>query len=193
MIIYELHIGTFRKNGETPGPGDLEGAIERLDHLKELGVDALEVMPLAEFPGGYSWGYNPSLIFPFESDHGSPRSFREFVQIAHESSIAVIVDVVYNHFGPGDLHLWQFDGWNETEKGGIYFYNDWRAETPWGRRDRTTDASPLVPLDTPQLHRPAGRPRASWSAKRGNSRRASPRFRLAGFGHPHGRARRDPS
>lgn len=79
MVIYELHIGTFGKKTVEPGPGNLEGAIERLEHLKELGVNAIEVMPVGEFPGGFSWGYNPSLIFAVESDYCTPRTFREFV------------------------------------------------------------------------------------------------------------------
>ncbi len=54
------------------------------------------------------------------------------MKAAHAHGIAVLVDVVYNHFGPGDLDLWQFDGWSENGMGGIYFYNDWRAKTPWG-------------------------------------------------------------
>jgi 1,4-alpha-glucan branching enzyme len=132
MVIYELHIGTFGKQGDEPGPGDLEGAIGRLTYLKELGINAVEVMPLAEFAGGYSWGYNPSHIFAVESDYGAPRTFREFVDESHRLEIAVIVDVVYNHFGPSDLNLWHFDGWSENDKGGIYFYNDWRSQTPWG-------------------------------------------------------------
>jgi len=132
MVIYELHIGTFGKQGAQSGPGNLEGAIDRLTYLKELGINAVEVMPLAEFAGGYSWGYNPSNIFAVESDYGTPRTFREFVDECHRLGLAVIMDVVYNHFGPSDLNLWQFDGWNENDKGGIYFYNDWRAQTPWG-------------------------------------------------------------
>jgi 1,4-alpha-glucan branching enzyme len=132
MVIYELHIGTFGKKTREPGPGNLEGAIERLGHLKDLGVNALEIMPINEFAGGFSWGYNPSLIFAVETDYGSPRTFKELVDEAHKLGIAVIVDVVYNHLGPDDLDLWQFDGWHENGKGGIYFYNDWRAETPWG-------------------------------------------------------------
>jgi len=132
MVIYELHIGTFGKQDAESGPGDLEGAIDRITHLKELGINAVEVMPLAEFAGGYSWGYNPSHIFAVESDYGTPRTFREFVDECHRLGIAVIVDVVYNHLGPTDLNLWQFDGWSENDKGGIYFYNDWRAQTPWG-------------------------------------------------------------
>jgi len=132
LVIYELHIGTFGKKGEEHGPGDLAGAIERLDHLQELGVNAIEVMPVAEFPGVSSWGYNPSHIFAIESDYGSPRSFRDFVRRAHDLGMAVLVDVVYNHLGPSDLDVWRFDGWHENEGGGIYFYNDVRATTPWG-------------------------------------------------------------
>lgn len=132
MVIYELHIGTFGKQGAEPRPSDLEAAIDRLAYLKELGITAVEVMPLAEFAGGYSWGYNPSNIFAIESDYGAPRTFKEFVDEAHRLGIAVIVDVVYNHFGPDDLDLWQFDGWSENDRGGIYFYNDLRASTPWG-------------------------------------------------------------
>jgi len=132
MVIYELHIGTFGKSRKDDAPRTIQGAIERLSYLKELGINAVEVMPVAEFPGGYSWGYNPAHIFAVESDYGEPHVFREFVRQAHRLGIAVIVDVVYNHLGPDDLDLWQFDGWHENEKGGIYFYNDWRAETPWG-------------------------------------------------------------
>jgi 1,4-alpha-glucan branching enzyme len=136
MVIYELHIGTFGKNddgsGDEEGPGTLRNAIDRLSYLKELGINAVEIMPLAEFSGGYSWGYNPSQIFAVESDYGLPRTFHEFVREAHRLEIAVILDVVYNHLGPDDLDLWQFDGWSENNLGGIYFYNDWRAKTPWG-------------------------------------------------------------
>ncbi len=132
MVIYELHIGTFGKQGGEPGPSDIDGAIERLAYLKELGINAVEIMPLAEFAGGYSWGYNPAHIFAIESDYGSLHTFKEFVTEAHRLGIAVIVDVVYNHFGPSDLDLWQFDGWSENDQGGIYFYNDWRSTTPWG-------------------------------------------------------------
>ena len=132
LIIYELHIGTFGKEEGMEGPGTLEGAIRHLPYLRDLGINAVEIMPLAEFAGGYSWGYNPAHIFAVESDYGRPRVFRRFVEEAHKLGIAVILDVVYNHLGPGDLDLWQFDGWSENDMGGIYFYNDWRAKTPWG-------------------------------------------------------------
>ncbi len=65
-------------------------------------------MPIMEFPGDFSWGYNPSCPFAVESIYGGPDGFKRFVKAAHEHGIAVIVDVVYNHFGPSDLDLWQF-------------------------------------------------------------------------------------
>jgi 1,4-alpha-glucan branching enzyme len=132
LVIYELHIGTFGKVEGQPGPGTLQGASRRLAYLRDLGINAVELMPLAEFAGGYSWGYNPSHIFAIESEYGTPEDLKAFVDEAHQHGIAVIKDVVYNHFGPSDLHLWQFDGWSENDQGGIYFYNDWRAVTPWG-------------------------------------------------------------
>jgi 1,4-alpha-glucan branching enzyme len=131
LVIYELHIGTFNVK-EQGHPGTFRDVIERLGYLQSLGINCIEVMPATEFPGAYSWGYNPSNPFALESDYGGAEAFRELVKAAHQHGIAVILDVVYNHFGPGDLDLWQFDGWNENDGGGIYFYNDWRAETPWG-------------------------------------------------------------
>ncbi|MGA9537606.1 MAG: alpha-amylase family glycosyl hydrolase, partial [Desulfobacterales bacterium] len=131
LIIYEMHIGTFNvKEGGLPGT--LDSAIEKLPYLKELGINAIEVMPIMEFSGDFSWGYNPSHPFAIESIYGGPDAFKRFVKAAHEHGIAIIVDVVYNHFGPSDLDLWQFDGWSENEKGGIYFYEDRRSGTPWG-------------------------------------------------------------
>lgn len=131
LIIYELHIGTFNAK-EAGHPGTFRDVIERLGYLQSLGINCIEVMPATEFPGAYSWGYNPSNPFALESEYGGAEAFRELVKAAHQHGIAVILDVVYNHFGPGDLDLWQFDGWQENDGGGIYFYNDWRAETPWG-------------------------------------------------------------
>jgi 1,4-alpha-glucan branching enzyme len=131
MVIYEMHIGTFNDQPGGP-PGNLSSAIEKLPYLEDLGINAIEVMPPMEFAWGFSWGYNPALIFAIESDYGGPRAFKEFIKAAHAHGIAVIFDVVYNHFGPSDLDIWQFDGWSENDKGGIYFYNDWRSQTPWG-------------------------------------------------------------
>ena len=130
IVIYEMHIGTFGARNGTPG--DFDRAIRRMPYLHDLGIGAIQVMPPFEYAGDVSWGYNPAHIFAIESTYGGPDAFKRFVQAAHEHGIAVIVDVVYNHFGPGDLDLWRFDGWAEGEWGGIYFYNDERAVTPWG-------------------------------------------------------------
>ena len=131
LVIYELHIGTFAREFRDK-PGDLYDVIGRLDYLQDLGVNAIEFMPLAEFAGDVSWGYNPAHLFAVESAYGGPDALKELVKQAHRRKIGVILDVVYNHFGPSDLGLWQFDGWSENGKGGIYFYNDWRSKTPWG-------------------------------------------------------------
>jgi 1,4-alpha-glucan branching enzyme len=131
LVIYELHAGTFaaKSDGEVAG---LEAVASRFDHLLRLGVNAIQLMPVAEFAGDVSWGYNPSHIFAVESAYGGPDALKTLVKEAHQAGLAVIQDVVYNHFGPTDLDLWQFDGWSENDKGGIYFYNDWRSATPWG-------------------------------------------------------------
>jgi 1,4-alpha-glucan branching enzyme len=130
LVIYEMHIGTFGTRGDRPG--DFDGAIRRLPYLRELGISAIQVMPPFEHAGDVSWGYNPAQVFAIESTYGGPDAFKRFIRAAHEHGIAVIVDVVYNHLGPGDLDLWRFDGWAEGDWGGIYFYNDDRAVTPWG-------------------------------------------------------------
>ena len=130
-VIYELHIGTFNRKDKDL-PGNFDDAIEALDHLKSLGINAIELMPVAEFAGDLSWGYNPAHPFAVEQVYGGPLALKRFVKACHERKISVIADVVYNHFGPSDLSLWQFDGWSENGKGGIYFYNDWRSTTPWG-------------------------------------------------------------
>lgn len=131
LVIYEMHVGTFNVKDEGQ-VGTFEAAREKFPYLKELGINAIEVMPIAEFAGDFSWGYNPAHLFAVESNYGGAEAFKHFVKAAHEEGIAVIVDVVYNHLGPGDLDLWQFDGWSENDKGGIYFYNDRRSNTPWG-------------------------------------------------------------
>lgn len=131
LVIYEMHVGTFsRLDPDTPGTFD--DMIKKLSYLKNLGVNALQLMPCAEFAGDVSWGYNPAHIYAIESTYGGPVNFKRFVKLAHRKGFAVILDVVYNHFGPSDLDLWQFDGWSENEMGGIYFYNDHRSATPWG-------------------------------------------------------------
>jgi 1,4-alpha-glucan branching enzyme len=130
LVIYELHIGTFAASHDRRG--DFDRAIRRLDYLRDLGITAVQIMPPFEFAGDVSWGYNPAHLFAIESGYGGPDAFKRFIKAAHEHGIAVIVDVVYNHLGPSDLDLWQFDGWTEHGGGGIYFYDDDRALTPWG-------------------------------------------------------------
>ncbi|MDX1413678.1 MAG: alpha-amylase family glycosyl hydrolase [Candidatus Promineifilaceae bacterium] len=130
LIIYELHVGTFEESAAR-ARGQFQGVIDKLPYLRYLGVNAIEIMPVAEFAGDYSWGYNPAHPFAITRSYGGREAFRELVTAAHNMGIAVIVDVVYNHFGPQDLSLWQFDGWQENGKGGVYFYNDWRSTTPW--------------------------------------------------------------
>jgi 1,4-alpha-glucan branching enzyme len=131
LVIYEMHVGTFNVKQEGH-PGTFDSATDKLSYLQSLGINAVEVMPVMQFPGDFSWGYNPCHPFAVETIYGGPDAFKRFVKAAHEHGIAIIVDVVYNHFGPSDLDLWQFDGWSENDKGGIYFYNDRRANTPWG-------------------------------------------------------------
>jgi len=130
LVIYEMHIGTFNDQPGGP-PGNFDSAIEKLPHLKKLGINAIQIMPSAEFAGDFSWGYNTALPFAIETAYGGSHAFKALIKAAHELGIAVIFDVVYNHLGPGDLDLWQFDGWSQNGKGGIYFYNDWRSKTPW--------------------------------------------------------------
>lgn len=131
-VIYELHVGTFN---DQPGgaPGTWSSAIERLDHLRDLGVNLLEVLPPAEFPGDYSWGYNPAYPFAPESAYGTPDDMKRFIDEAHARGIGVLIDVVHNHWGPSDLSMWCFD-LECYGKGGIYFYTDDRLESGWGPR-----------------------------------------------------------
>jgi 1,4-alpha-glucan branching enzyme len=130
QIIYELHLGTFNVR-----PGDAHGtyqsAIDRLDALVALGVNMIEVMPISEFPGTRSWGYNPAGLFAPESSYGTPDDFRALVDAAHARSIGVIVDVVHNHYDATLLRCWDGDC---LGKQGIYFYTNGLANTDWGPR-----------------------------------------------------------
>lgn len=136
-VIYQLHPGTFHDPDPHDGePGTLRDAIAKLDHLVQMGVNCVLLMPVNEFAGRHSWGYNPSDQFAVESAYGGPDALKEFVKACHERGLAVHLDVVHNHYGPGDLHLWQFDGAGGGDNGaGIYFYeDDARGLTPWGPR-----------------------------------------------------------
>ena len=115
-VIYELHVGTF-----TP-EGTFAGVARKLEHLQRLGVTAIELMPIAEFPGSRGWGYDGVLPYAPASTYGSPEELKALVCAAHARGIAVMLDVVYNHFGPEGnfLHLYA-----------PQFFTD-RHATPWG-------------------------------------------------------------
>jgi maltooligosyltrehalose trehalohydrolase len=115
MIIYELHTGTF-----TP-EGTFETIIPRLDELKDMGINVLEIMPIAQFPGERNWGYDGVYSFAVQNSYGGPTGFKWLVNECHKRGIAVILDVVYNHLGPEGNYLWDY---------GHYFTKKYR--TPWG-------------------------------------------------------------
>ncbi len=135
LFVYELHIGTFYTNAS---PNKFVSATNKLDYLKSLGVNAVEVMPIAEFPTDASWGYNPAQPFAVENiGYGGTDGFKTFVQACHARGLAVLLDVVHNHYGPSDLDMWNFDGWagvNSLGGGGVYFYesNTNLQITPYG-------------------------------------------------------------
>lgn len=130
-VIYELHVGTFHRPDASTG-GTFASAIEKLAYLQQLGVTHVELMPVTSMATSHGWGYSPSYIFSIENAYGGRHQLLEFVKACHEAGIGVIIDVVYNHFFGGDL--WQYDGWSENNRGGIYFFNDARGDTPWGGR-----------------------------------------------------------
>ena len=132
QIVYEMHIGTFHRP-DAATPGTFETAVAKLDYLQELGVNMIELMPVTSMAYSYGWGYAPNYIYSVETLLGGRHGLMLFVREAHKRGMGVILDVVYNHF-TGDSDLWQFDGWSENGRGGIYFYNDERGDTPWGGR-----------------------------------------------------------
>ncbi|MFH1258690.1 MAG: malto-oligosyltrehalose trehalohydrolase [Elusimicrobiota bacterium] len=123
MVIYELHIGTF-----TP-EGAFAAVIPRLDELSSLGINAVEIMPVAQFPGERNWGYDGVYPFAAQNSYGGPEGLKELVQACHKKSIAVILDVVYNHLGPEGNYLENF---------GPYFTE--KYHTPWGKAINFDDA-----------------------------------------------------
>ena len=137
-VIYELHVGTFYDpNPFDSSPGTFWDAINKLDYLKGLGINVIEVMPIAEFSGESSWGYNPSDPFAVENfGYGGPDAFKTFVKACHQRGLAVLLDTIHNHYGPTDLDLYEFDFWSGGGNGGgIYFYQpDGFCCTVFGRR-----------------------------------------------------------
>ncbi|GAA0330457.1 malto-oligosyltrehalose trehalohydrolase [Actinoallomurus spadix] len=114
-VLYELHIGTF-----TP-EGTFDAAIDRLDHLVDLGVDAVELLPVAAFPGRHGWGYDGVHLWAVHDPYGGPDGLKRFVDAAHQRGLAVVLDVVYNHLGPSGNYLGRY---------GPYFTD--AHQTPWG-------------------------------------------------------------
>jgi maltooligosyltrehalose trehalohydrolase len=115
MIMYELHTGTF-----TP-EGTFDGIISRLGDLKDLGINAIELMPVAQFPGKRNWGYDGVYPFAVQNSYGGPEGLKRLVNACHARDIAVILDVVYNHLGPEGNYFWDY---------GPYFTDKYK--TPWG-------------------------------------------------------------
>ena len=115
LVIYELHVGTFSSTG------DYQGVIERLDEIKDLGATAIELLPLAQTPGRWNWGYDGVQWFAPRETYGRPDDLKALVDACHAAGLAVILDVVYNHFGPEGNYLGEF---------GPYFSK--RHHTPWG-------------------------------------------------------------
>jgi len=115
-VVYELHVGTFTAQG------DFAALVERLDYLVDLGVTAIELMPLADFPGTRNWGYDGVLPFAPDSVYGRPEALKALVQSAHRKGLMVFLDVVYNHFGPEGNYLHTYASRFFTE----------RHHTPWG-------------------------------------------------------------
>jgi maltooligosyltrehalose trehalohydrolase len=114
-VIYELHVGTFTR------AGTFDAVIDRLDYLKDLGVTAVEIMPVASFPGTRNWGYDGTYLFAPQESYGGPEGLRRLVDACHRRGLAFILDVVYNHLGPDGNYLACY---------GPYFTN--RYHTPWG-------------------------------------------------------------
>jgi maltooligosyltrehalose trehalohydrolase len=115
-ILYEMHVGTF-----TP-EGTFDAAIARIDHLVDLGITHLEIMPVAEFDGARGWGYDGVDLFAPKHSYGGPDGLKRLVDASHARGLAVILDVVYNHFGPAGSYVGEF---------GPYFTE--RYNTPWGK------------------------------------------------------------
>ncbi|MEM7622244.1 MAG: alpha-amylase family glycosyl hydrolase [Planctomycetota bacterium] len=128
-VIYQLHIGTFAGRndpfGAAPTPARYVDVIPRIAHLQELGVNAVMLNPVHEFPSERSGGYNPTTMFGIESSYGTQTQFRQMIDALHGAGIAVILDVVYNHFDGFGNFLWNYDG-------SQIFYDTPNVDTAWG-------------------------------------------------------------
>jgi len=139
FIIYQFHIGSFAgRHDEFDKSWTTFADVEsKLSYIRELGFNCLEPLPVHEFHMDRSWGYNPASFFAPESSYGSPFNLMHFVEAAHRTGLAVIFDVVYNHAGPDDNVLWEFDGFGH--EGGIYFeggqHTDWGRGPAWWKQE----------------------------------------------------------
>ena len=136
LVIYEMHVGSFYDPNPGDGkPGTFYDAVTKLDHLAALGINGVELLPVSEFRGDYSWGYNPADIYAVENAaYGGPDGLKTFVKEAHRRGISVFLDQVHNHYGPDEMDLWDFDTYFGP---GIYFYPGSYPSigvTPWGQR-----------------------------------------------------------
>ncbi|MUL45291.1 malto-oligosyltrehalose trehalohydrolase [Mycobacterium sp. CBMA293] len=122
-VIYELHVGTFT------GPGTFDAAIERLDHLVELGVDVVELMPVNAFGGSHGWGYDGVLWYAVHEPYGGPSGLVRFIDACHRRGLGVLIDAVFNHLGPSGNYLPKF---------GPYLT---AGRTPWGEAINIADAA----------------------------------------------------
>jgi maltooligosyltrehalose trehalohydrolase len=111
LIIYELHVGTF-----TP-EGTFEAISSRLPYLKELGINTIEIMPIAQFPGSRNWGYDGAYPYAVQDSYGGVEGLKRLVDICHQQGIAVLLDVVYNHFGPEGCYVGDFGAYYGESKG----------------------------------------------------------------------------
>jgi 1,4-alpha-glucan branching enzyme len=138
MVIYELLLRDFTESG------DLKGATEKLDYLKELGVNAIELMPVQEFDGNDSWGYNPAFFFAMDKAYGTDRMYKEFIDACHQRGMAVILDVVYNHATGANpfAKMWWNASANKTSANNPYFNVD--APHPYSVFHDFNHESPLV-------------------------------------------------
>lgn len=116
-VLYELHLGTFTEEGT------FRAAIAKLDHLAELGITAVEIMAVGEFPGRRNWGYDGVLLYAPDSTYGRPEDLKALIEAAHDRGMMIILDVVYNHFGPEGNYLPQYFPQVTTD----------RYSTPWGQ------------------------------------------------------------
>ncbi len=125
-VVYELHVGTFTQ------AGTFDSAIERLDYLVELGITHVELMPVAAFPGGYGWGYDGASLFAVNELYGGPDGLKRLVDACHARGLAVLLDVVYNHFGPVGNYSGKFGPYltdrHQTPWGGAVNFEDWGSD-----------------------------------------------------------------